>query len=166
MLCTFMWNNLWYPCENLIHMGYPYDNMWYPYVDMWYPYDNCWYPYDYLWYPCDIDMNFVIQMIICDIHVISIWWYVISICANLILPPSNWLWPQSCNLWPTFQEYDLTSAQGEIHSKLIHYKRRPTIREPLPRPSSTPALMTNMVTITHIAAAWFEFGFFYNRFSK
>ncbi|XP_052708586.1 uncharacterized protein LOC128183562 isoform X10 [Crassostrea angulata] len=42
------------------------------------------------------------------------------------------------------KEYDLTSAQGEIHSKLIHYKRRPTIREPLPRPSSTPALMTNM----------------------
>lgn len=135
-------------------MWYPYDNLWYPLNDLWYLYDN-------MWYPCDI------HMIICDIHMlsmwwslISIWWYVISKCANLILPPSNWLWPQSCNLWPTFQEYDLTSAQGEIHSKLIHYKRRPTIREPLPRPSSTPALMPNMVTITHIAAAWFEFGFF------
>lgn len=121
-------------------------SIWLSLISMWYRYELC-YPDDNLWYPCDIHM-------------------VISICANLILPPSNWLWPQSCNLWPTFQEYDLTSAQGEIHSKLIHYKRRPTIREPLPRPSSTPALMTNMVTITHIAAAWFEFGFFYNRFSK
>ena len=51
-------------------------------------------------------------------------------------------------MWPTFQEYDLTSMGGEIHSKMIGYKRRPTIREALRRPSSSPTLMPIMVTIS------------------
>jgi hypothetical protein len=60
---------------------------------------------------------------------------------------------------PTFQEYDLTSVRGEMLSKLIGYKRRPVVREPARRPSSSPSIIIPlMVTIVkHCMINWAYF---------
>lgn len=85
----------------------------------------------------------------------------ISLSVLSVTSFSNW---SHGAMRPTFQEYDLTSMRGEMHSKLIGYKRRQIVREPQRRPSSSPSLIPMMVTIIkHCMINW-AYLFHYNSF--